>query len=64
MIPDDEVRLQQLVVAPFSTERGSSYSLLGLGVDGIVYRFDPGCDGWIRWSMKVAGCRMKHKAKR
>lgn len=60
----DEVRLTQIVIAPFTTASGSSYSTLGLGTDGIVYRFDPECDGWIAWSMKKAGCRMKHKAKR
>jgi hypothetical protein len=59
-----EVRLKQLVIAPFTTQMGSSYSTLGLGEDGIVYRFDPQCDGWIEWSMKKAGCRMQHKGRR
>ena len=62
--PKGEVRLTQLVIAPFATETGSSYSTLGLGADGVVYRYDPKCEGGIPWSMTIAGCRDDHKGKR
>lgn len=62
--PPDEIRMQQIAAAPFSTKAGHSYSVLGLGVDGVVYRYDPQCEGWIPWPMKVATCRESHKARR
>ena len=62
--PRGQVRMKQIVVAPFTTERGSSYSTLGLGTDGKVYRYDPKCEGWIAWPMKLAGCRNDHPARR
>lgn len=62
--PDDEVRFKQILTPEFQTETGSTYSTLGLSEDGCVYRYDPKCEGWIPWSMKVAGCRNDHKAKR
>lgn len=63
-VPAGEVRFSQIVVAPFSTETGSSYSTLGLSVDGCVYRYDPKCEGWIPWSMTIANCRLDHVGKR
>ncbi len=62
--PPAEIRLAQIVVAPFTTDTGSSYSTIGLGVDGCVYRYDPKCEGWIPWSMSVATCREAHGGKR
>ena len=63
--PRDEVRLVQIVAAPFSNPDGvASYSTLGLSTDGIVYRYDPQCQGWVPWSMKIAGCREQHGGKR
>jgi hypothetical protein len=62
--PAGEIRMQQIVIAPFEGTLGASYSTLGLGTDGIVYRYDPKCEGWIPWSMKIAGCRASHKGKR
>ena len=59
-----EVRLKQIQIAPFTTPTGSSYSVLGLGEDGKVYRFDPKCDAWLPWSMRIANCKDEHKAKR
>jgi hypothetical protein len=32
------LKLKQLVVAPFGTETSMTYSTLGLGTDGVVYR--------------------------
>ena len=55
----------QIEVAPFSTERGKqSYSVLALGKDGNVYRYDPKCEGWIKWPNKIAGCRDEHRGRR
>jgi hypothetical protein len=59
-----EVRFAQIVAAPFTTATGSTYSVLGLGTNGVVYRYDPKCEGWIEWPMTVATCRTEHKAKR
>lgn len=64
LIPAGEVRAKQLVIAPWEGDKGITYSTLILGEDGIVYRYDPGCEGWVPWSMKVAGCRDEHKGKR
>ena len=58
------VKFAQICTAPFSTEKGSSYSVLGLSTSGRVYRFDPKCDAWIPWSNKVATCKKDHKARR
>ncbi len=58
------VKFRQITAAPFSTDTGSSYSVLGLSTGGRVYRFDPKCDAWIPWSNKVATCKKKHKAGR
>lgn len=63
-MPAGEVRAKQLVIAPFGTDGNRTYSTLILGEDGCVYRYDPGCEGWIRWSMTIAGCRTEHKGKR
>lgn len=60
----EELVLQQIVAAPFTSAGIQSYSVLGLSNDGKVYRYDPKCLGWVPWSMTVAGCRDKHKAKR
>lgn len=61
----EEVRFQQCWVAPFQFPGGAlTYSTFGLSTDGKVYRFDPKCDGWIPWSMKVATCKNEHPHKR
>lgn len=60
----NEIQMVQIIIAPFTTESGSSYSTIGLGKDGAVYRYDPQCEGWIRWSMKAVDCRLNHKGKR
>jgi len=60
----EEIRLQTVVVAPWEGAKGLTYSILGLGVDGIVYRYDPGCEGWVAWSMQKAGCRDEHEGRR
>lgn len=58
------VSFQQIVVAPFTTDTGSSYSVLGLSTTGRVYRYDPKCDAWIPWSNKIATCKARHPAGR
>lgn len=59
-----EVRFAQILAAPFATDAGASYSLVGLTHDGRVFRFDPKCQGWIPWPMAIAECREQHAAKR
>jgi hypothetical protein len=47
------LKLKQLVIAPFSAPGFPlSYSTLGLGIDGVVYRYDPKCEGWIPWNSR------------
>jgi hypothetical protein len=58
------IRLQQLVIAPWDGDKGRTYSTLGLGEDGVVYRYDPHCEAWIAWPMTVASCRLDRKTKR
>lgn len=48
---DTELRMKQIVVAQFSTTTGMSYSTLALSEDGILYRYDPKCQGWLRFPM-------------
>ena len=54
--PKGEICIKQLVVAPFDTGKGLTYSTLALSEDGKVYRYDTGCQGWYPWSMKIATC--------
>lgn len=56
--------MKQILAAQFEGGTGLTYSVLALGEDGAVYRYDAKCEGWIRWSMKQAGCRDEHKGKR
>jgi hypothetical protein len=51
-----KLKMKQLVIAPWQGRTGLTYSTLALGVDGFVYRYDPGCGGWIQYSMKPAEC--------
>lgn len=62
--PKKEVRMSQILAAQWQGDSGLSYSIFALGVDGAVYRYDPKCEGWIRWPMVEAGCRMDHKGRR
>ncbi len=59
-----EVRFSQILAAPFATDAGASYSLIGLTPDGRVFRYDPKCEGWIPWPMSIAGCREQHEGRR
>jgi hypothetical protein len=59
-----EVRFKQIIVGQFTSDRGGGYSTLGLSEDGRVYRYDPHCEGWIPWPMKVASCRESHAGRR
>ncbi len=59
------VKMTQILAAQFTSASGVlSYSMFGLGADGVVYRYDPACDGWIAWPMMIAGCRQNHKGRR
>lgn len=59
-----DLKMKQIAIGHFATEKGSSYSTLALGEDGAVYRYDPQCEGWIKWPMKKADCRMDHPGRR
>ena len=59
--------VRQLVIANWSTDDNPEtlhYSTLAVGDDGVVYRYDPKCSGWIPWPMDIATCREDHKARR
>lgn len=53
------IRMKQIVIAPWDGNTGLTYSTLALGEDGYVYRYDVGCNGWIRYSMKEAECGLE-----
>ena len=60
-----DLKVKQIVVAPFQVLGGPlSYSVLALGTDGKVYRYDPKCRGWLPWSMTIAACIDEHAGKR
>jgi hypothetical protein len=65
-VKDEEVRFKQILAAQWTgaTNGVQSYSMLGLSEDGRVFRYDPLCEGWIPWSMKIAGCKDSHKGRR
>lgn len=61
----DEVRFIQCWTGNFQFPGGAlTYSTFGLSNDGKVFRFDPKCDAWIPWSMKIATCKNDHPHKR
>lgn len=48
-----EVKMKQLIAGQWESDSGvSSYSVIGLGEDGCVYRYDVKRAGWIAWSMR------------
>lgn len=52
-----QLRMKQIVIAPWQgSDGGMTYSTLGLGEDGKVYRYDAACEGWIQYHMKDAEC--------
>lgn len=60
-----KLKAQQVIVAPFQVKDGTlTYSVLALGEDGGVYRYDPKCKGWLPWSMDIATCIDEHAGKR
>lgn len=55
-------KMKQIVVAPWMGAKGMTYSLVALGEDGAVYRYDAACNGWIRYQMAAAECGIEgHK---
>jgi len=58
------IKMQQILAAPFNGTGGLTYSMFGLGRDGVVYRYDTQCEGWIPWPNKIANCRSKHPNKK
>lgn len=57
----DEITMKQISIAPWGNDGNTTYSIIGLGDDGAVYRFDKGCTGWVRLNMKLAECKVPHK---
>jgi len=56
-----KLKAKQIVVAPFQVVGGPrTYSVLALGSDGGVYRYDPKCKGWLPWPMEIATCIDDH----
>ena len=53
---DKTIKMKQVVIAQWEGNGGMTYSTLALGEDGFVYRYDPKCVGWIRYSMAPASC--------
>ena len=52
------IKIKQLVTGMFVSASGSSsYSIIGLGVDNNVYRYDTGCQGWFPLPMGVTDCK-------
>ena len=48
------VKMQQIIAGQWESDSGvSSYSVIGLGEDGCVYRYDVKRAGWIAWSMRA-----------
>lgn len=56
--------MQQIAIAQWSNGGKQSYSTFALSVDGIVYRYDPECEGWLANSMVEATCYQQHRDKR
>lgn len=54
--------MRQIQIAQWLTDAGKSgYSVIGLGADGGVYRYQAGEDGWVPFSMrKVTGSNYGH----
>lgn len=47
------LKMQQIQIAQWLTAEGKSgFSVIGLGVDGCVYRYQAGEDGWVPFSMR------------
>lgn len=50
------IKMKQIIVGQFAGATGLSYVTIGLGTDGVVYRFDTGCQGWYPLPMSVVEC--------
>lgn len=59
----NKVNFVQLVVAPWGGDAGMTYSLFALGKDGLVYRHDPKCGGWLLLPAQAVNCWEDHKRK-
>lgn len=56
------LKMQQIQVAQWLTDAGKSgFSIIGLGTDGGVYRYQAGEEGWVPFSMrKATGSNYSH----
>jgi len=61
--PGSKLRFRQIVSAAWrGADTGRlSYSILGLELDGSVWRYDVKCQGWIPYSMVVAPCEQHRR---
>jgi hypothetical protein len=55
------LKMKQILAAPWDGATGRTYSIFALGRDGVVYRFDGKCTGWIPQNMAIAKCSDTHK---
>jgi hypothetical protein len=56
-----QLKMKQILSAPWDGRDGRTYSIFALGEDGVVYRFDGKCTGWIPQNMTIAECADTHK---
>lgn len=56
--------MQQIIVAPWSSGKGSSYSIFGLTTEGKMFRYDRPCDNWLPCGMEIAVCYPEHEKAR
>ena len=50
------IKMSQIAIAPWEGTNGLTYSTLALGKDGVVYRYDAACEGWVAYHMEPAKC--------
>lgn len=55
-ILSSELRFTNFRTAGWHGQGGLTYSLIALSTEGILYRYDNACDGWLPYSMKKADC--------
>ena len=52
-------KFKQVIVAQWEGDTGNTYSTFALSEDGRVYRFDVGCQGWLKLPDKLVTCEHK-----
>lgn len=49
-----ELRMKQIISGPYGKDGSSTYAIIGLGTDGVVYRYSAQDEAWIAYRMKRA----------